>query len=749
MNKTELAKFYFDNNITIFKLQQNSKRSITPKWTTYKNKQNSFYDSYYIPYFVRHKGNIAINCETSNLIVVDCDVKNEGIDGIKNFKELFTEEEFKIIENTFTVFTPSKGLHYYFKTSKLVNTTHSKLTQGVDVQCIGAYIVAPPSIIDGNEYTIISHANKINPIPDFLLNKLLQLNTSSKTHKQPTVGNIKKTLINYINAPQGQRNAALNLFLYTSFNFVREHCLSKSFSYDFIIKIVHDVAISQQWETYNEQEFNSVIKSVFDAVQNKPIIDISDFNLASNIQYVFDKQIYRIPEFPSTMPYVYYKDGIWINDIYPYNLIDNEYIKYINILTKYLKDKEEELQKEIDDNIQNKLIKEISNIQQSLNKLKSQSKINNVITRLNHSKGFTKSFKEFDPNQDILILKNGVYNFKDKKFYDHSPDYLATKKINLNYNPSINDNCKFIKLIKNMLLKQEEQEFLLLCLGYGLTSLNHWKKFFIFQGVANSGKSGLMTWINNILNYGNEENGYIISIDPYVFERYGDSNGQAFQKAEMKGKRVGTVADLPRGYNLKESLVKQITGNDTISGRLPKGRWMTFKPTIKIYITSNHEININDTDKSIWDRIILFKFNNVLKNIDRSWEKKLTEKDYEEALNVLLIYAQKAYDLGDLDIPKSIEENTIQYRDNQDTSKYIIDNYFHTDQNVWTDSDQILNSFNLVRKKLGVTGNINYRTLKTELTRLGFQYKRSNGRSLYYGIMPQYTEEEYKWKTRI
>lgn len=101
--------------------------------------------------------------DRNNLLVVDVDVKDEGVDEIKKFINQFGSIE------TLTVETPTGGLHYYFKyahsdfkTEYLIKTYLRNTTKyrgkGIDIRSEGGYIVGPPSVRLGKSYSVIKAA---------------------------------------------------------------------------------------------------------------------------------------------------------------------------------------------------------------------------------------------------------------------------------------------------------------------------------------------------------------------------------------------------------------------------------------------------------------------------------------------------------------------------------------------------------------------------------------------------------------
>lgn len=99
----------------------------------------------------------------SGLAVVDVDVKNgkTGKHSIAMIKGL-------IPEKTYTVKTPSKGLHYYYSISEPVKSRNGFMP-GVDIKADGGYVVGPGSEIEGKFYRCLLDV----PLLDFRLTRLV------------------------------------------------------------------------------------------------------------------------------------------------------------------------------------------------------------------------------------------------------------------------------------------------------------------------------------------------------------------------------------------------------------------------------------------------------------------------------------------------------------------------------------------------------------------------------------------------
>lgn len=86
----------------------------------------------------------------SDLYVIDCDVKN---DGLENFNKW--EHDNVPLHTEFRVITGSGGMHFYFNYPEGFEDLGNKtgVLEGVDIRADGGFVVAPPSLhISGGRY---------------------------------------------------------------------------------------------------------------------------------------------------------------------------------------------------------------------------------------------------------------------------------------------------------------------------------------------------------------------------------------------------------------------------------------------------------------------------------------------------------------------------------------------------------------------------------------------------------------------
>jgi hypothetical protein len=122
-------------------------------------------------------------CPSHTSVIIDLDNKPEA-DGVSAF-EFLAMENSEI--NTFTVRSPSGGLHLYLNTDKIAGNAH-RFPKGIDVRGIGGYVVGPGSqLIEGlckptdtpGPYVVVNNVD-ISSSPKWITDNLQSPESKSK-----------------------------------------------------------------------------------------------------------------------------------------------------------------------------------------------------------------------------------------------------------------------------------------------------------------------------------------------------------------------------------------------------------------------------------------------------------------------------------------------------------------------------------------------------------------------------------------
>jgi putative DNA primase/helicase len=266
---------------------------------------------------------------------------------------------------------------------------------------------------------------------------------------------------------------------------------------------------------------------------------------------------------------------------------------------------------------------------------------------------------DLDKDPWLLNVKNGTIDLKTGELREHKREDYITKMANVDFEEGA--DCpvwkKFIMEIMNY--EPELIRFLQTAAGWGITGDTSEQTMFILFG---SGANGKSTFLNTVMNLFGE---YCTATPTETFmkknaERIGNDI------ARLRGTRFVTTIEADQGKRLSEPLIKQITGNDTLTARFLYGEFFNFVPTFKIFMATNHKPIIRGTDYGIWRRIKLIPFTTTI--TPERQDKHLEQKLMKEGPGILnwLIEGARCWFTEGLKAPEIVTSATDEYRGEMD-----------------------------------------------------------------------------------
>jgi putative DNA primase/helicase len=259
----------------------------------------------------------------------------------------------------------------------------------------------------------------------------------------------------------------------------------------------------------------------------------------------------------------------------------------------------------------------------------------------------------------LLNCLNGTIDLRTGRLLPHTMEHFITKLAPVNYDPKA--GCeRWLEFLSRIMDGNEQLiSFLQRAIGYALTGETSEQCLFIFHGSGANGKSTFLQAISSILG------DYSMSTptETLLVKRRGAIPNDV---ARLKGARFVIACEADAENRLAESLIKQMTGGDTISARFLHQEWFDFDPTHKVFFGTNHKPVIRGTDYAIWRRIRLVPFEITIPEAER--DKALPERLKEEADGIFawaiqgcLLWKQRG-----LGAPEEVQEATASYRDEMD-----------------------------------------------------------------------------------
>jgi len=234
----------------------------------------------------------------------------------------------------------------------------------------------------------------------------------------------------------------------------------------------------------------------------------------------------------------------------------------------------------------------------------SESKTRAMLNMAANHPELLTSASAFDKDKMKLNCLNGVVDLTTGKLLERDPNDLHTKLVNVEFDPDA--KCPvFIKFLAQVTCYDHYLfEWLQRALGYALTGSVQEQVLFICYGVGANGKSTLLETVSKILG------DYSTNVDFELFLANQKSDVRIMEAVgEMKGTRLALASEVDSAKRFNESLVKRLTGGDTLRGtKLHTGAFQ-FEPNHKLFFLTNHLPFARDGSHGLWRRIMIIPFN--------------------------------------------------------------------------------------------------------------------------------------------
>jgi putative DNA primase/helicase len=351
----------------------------------------------------------------------------------------------------------------------------------------------------------------------------------------------------------------------------------------------------------------------------------------------------------------------------------------------------------------------------------SRSTIQDVITLAKPK--LPVSISDMDRYPFLLNCKNGTINLKTAELLAHSSNDWITKQLDIEFDRKA-DCPRFIQFIDEITGHNRDlAEFIQRSLGYSLTGDNSEQCFFVAWGEGANGKSTLLVLFHDLLD------GYALDTPISSFEKKRSAGGASPDLVRLRGARFVTVSEAESKHTLAESLIKKLTGGDTLAERGLYSDYVEFKPIAKFWLATNRKPKISGSEEAMWRRIHLIPFNVVVPPEKR--DPYLSEKLRAEAPGVLnwAIRGCLDWQSGRLCPPAIVREATRQYRDENDDIRQFVEERIVTSESQRVSNRDMFAAYEQWARDNGAE-NLSQRDLTPRLKRAGLEQEpgRSKGR---------------------
>lgn len=264
-----------------------------------------------------------------------------------------------------------------------------------------------------------------------------------------------------------------------------------------------------------------------------------------------------------------------------------------------------------------------------------------------------------DADPLLLNVHNGTVDLGAGKLYKHRREDLITKLAPVDFDKKA-AAPRWEKFLREIFNDDEDLiGFVQRSVGYSLTGETKEHCLFFLYGQGRNGKSTFLEVIRTLLG------DYAQQAD---FNSFQDRRGEGPRNdiARMRGARFVTAIEAKGERGFDETMLKQMTGGDTVVARRLYEDFFEFKPQHKLWLAANHKPVVKEQTEAFWSRIRLIPFS-VTIPVERR-QKGLADKLAKE-LSGILNWALKgclAWKANGLQEPAAVLKATKSYREEND-----------------------------------------------------------------------------------
>ena len=210
-----------------------------------------------------------------------------------------------------------------------------------------------------------------------------------------------------------------------------------------------------------------------------------------------------------------------------------------------------------------------------------------------------------DKDPEIMGVGNGILKLGEEiQFIDGYHNYPVSQYTKVNYIPfdPFNPTTKKVLIVLREIFPDDEPDTFEFLMHYLASALDAKKKeslLLMLVGGGSNGKSFLTELMKETIG-----NMYAVKMAvSFLTSRPKSSETATPALMALINARFAYYSETEQSEVLHLAKVKELTGQETLSGRKLFGDFITFKPTCNHMLTSNYDISINGNDHGTWRRM--------------------------------------------------------------------------------------------------------------------------------------------------
>lgn len=297
-------------------------------------------------------------------------------------------------------------------------------------------------------------------------------------------------------------------------------------------------------------------------------------------------------------------------------------------------------------------------------RLASAKTINAVLTVAQADQQLVVPVEDWDRDPLLLNTPEGIFDLRAQTMLARDAEYVTQAA---RVSPDFSQACPVWERFLDAIFIGDKDliSFMQRSLGYSITGDRREQVLWFWYGLGANGKSVLAELVQWIAG------SYTLKLAASVLMQ-AKGERHPTELAQLRGKRLAISSEIDENCFFNESLIKELTGDGTLSARFMRGDFFEFPMSQKHIIVGNYKPRLRGGDPALGRRMLLVPFNASFKGADR--DPLMLEKLKAEAPGVLawIIRGAAAWSRDGLQVPALVRDASSEYlADHDDTQQWM------------------------------------------------------------------------------
>ncbi len=268
----------------------------------------------------------------------------------------------------------------------------------------------------------------------------------------------------------------------------------------------------------------------------------------------------------------------------------------------------------------------------------------------------------WDADPWVLNCANGILDLRTGELGEHDPLVYCTYITRAAYQKGAKSEL-WTRCLAQWQPIEAKRSYLQRHAGYDLTGSTREQTAVFHFGDGSNGKTiytGTQEWIMG---------DYAARVPMAVLVDDKPRGGQASPDvARLAGRRLVIASEITSARGLNESIIKDLTGGDTLTARFLNANPFEFRPSFKLVFFGNHKPQIRNQDDGIWRRLPLVEWATKIEEgqKDKNLLQKLQSEEDMSGILSWMVEGCLAWQESGLATPEEVQESSNSYRAEQD-----------------------------------------------------------------------------------